>query len=441
MLTAMRVFLPILIFLFNSVYYAQRGLIFERVTIDLGTHQNWENTPAVFKFENTSFDAQYILAPKTSKYISVDYPRNKIESGEKGELRIFYYTNTKGAFSEDILIYYSGSQTPVRLTIKGNIKGFAQNALTECPDFKNDKKENSGEAKVGIKVIHKITKEPITLALVGIGTEKYYSQQNGELNVKVNPGVYGLYAQAEGFHDFSEFVGIKKGAGMYIIEMLPLDQPLLPDTIIENLVTEVDTISPLPDEPPGFSYKEYKANHIVLLLDVSGSMKQKGRLDSLKAAITLLVKNLRSVDRVTVITFATKTKEVLSNISGTEKDSALSTIQLLSAKGTTDGVAGIELAYEKAINHYIEGGNNQVIVATDGVFNSPNFSEQQLLLMIRSFKKKGIKLSVIGFGKEEEYAPSMVKMAKEGEGNYLPFGYNQEVKKLILEEIKTQSRR
>jgi hypothetical protein len=61
--------------------------------------------------------------------------------------------------------------------------------------------------------------------------------------------------------------------------------------------------------------------------------------------------------------------------------------------------------------------------------------------MIRSFKKKGIKLSVIGFGKEEEYAPSMVKMAKEGEGNYLPFGYNQEVKKLILEEIKTQSRR
>lgn len=421
---------------------AQRGIVFDEVTYDFGNIKSWDNPPAVFKFENTSFDPQYILAPKTSRKVSVDYPRNKIESGEKGEVRIFYYTNQPGPFSEEIMLYYSGSNTPVKLTIKGNIKSLADHALTQCPDFNQTTKTEVKDSWVEAKVINKITKEPIQLVLVNIGREKFYSQKNGEVKVKLYPGVYGIYAQADGFHPFSEFVGIKKDMGTLVIEMTPLDVPLEKDDIyVEEPVVKPDSIPVLPDEKPEFSYREYKANHVVLLLDVSGSMKQRGKIDSLKLAIRTLAENLRSVDRVTLITFASKTNEVLMNIPGDNKDLILPAIESLTAKGTTDGVLGIENAYQQAFTHFIQGGNNQVIVATDGIFNSPNYSESQLLLMIKSFRNKGIKLSVIGFGKEKNAISAMQKMSTEGGGNYISFSENNDVKRLLLEEIKKQSKR
>lgn len=421
---------------------AQRGIVFENEIVDFGNVKSWDNPPAIFKFENTSFDPHYILTPKTGRNVSVDYPRNKIESAEKGEVRIFYYTDKTGPFSEEILLYYSGSNTPIKLTVKGNIKSLADNALTQCPDFNQTTKTEVKDSWVEAKVINKITKEPIQLVLVNIGREKFYSQKNGEVKVKLYPGIYGIYAQADGYHPYSEFVGIKKDMGTLVIEMTPLDVPLENDYIyVEEPKVIPDSLPTLPDEKPEFSYREYKANHIVFLLDVSGSMKQKGKIDSLKLAIRTLVENLRSVDRVTLITFASKTNELLINIPGNNKELILPAIESLTAKGTTDGVLGIENAYQHAFTHFIQGGNNQVIVATDGIFNSPNYSESQLLLMIKSFRNKGIKLSVIGFGKEKNAIIAMQKMSNEGGGNYISFSENNDVKRLLLEEIKKQSKR
>ncbi|MCZ2443104.1 MAG: DUF1573 domain-containing protein, partial [Flavobacteriales bacterium] len=123
------------VFLFLSLSFcfilgqAQRTILFNNYTYDFGTVKSWDNPPAVFRFENNAFDAQYILTPKTNRNVYVDYPRNKIESAEKGELRIFYYTTKTGSFEEDILIYVSGSQNPIKLKIKGNIKTLASHAL------------------------------------------------------------------------------------------------------------------------------------------------------------------------------------------------------------------------------------------------------------------------------------------------------------------------
>ncbi|MBE2246315.1 MAG: VWA domain-containing protein [Candidatus Competibacteraceae bacterium] len=421
---------------------SQRGFEFETHTYDFGTVKSWDNPPAVFRFENNSFDAQYILSPKVSRNVYVDYPRNKIESAEKSELRIYFYTSQTGNFQEEILIYTSGSHTPIKLTIKGNIKSLSDNALTQCPDFNQTNKPEPKENLVGIKFINKLTKEPVSLVLATLGRDKFYSQKNGELNIKLSPGVYGLYAQADGYHPFSEYIGIKSDIGTLVIELIPADQPISKDTLyVENPVINVDTLTDIKDDNPLFSYREYKANHIVMLLDVSGSMKQRGKIDSLKIAIHTLANQLRSVDRVTIITFSSFTQDILTNTPGDQKQRILPEIDKLQGKGTTDGVLGIEKAYAQAINYFIEGGNNQVIIATDGIFNSPNYSESQLLLMIRSFKNKGIKLSVIGFGKEKNAVGAMRKMSSEGGGNYISFSEGNQVRELLLQEIKQQSKR
>src|SRR5688500_8682601 len=99
----------ILFILLGNLVFGQRGLQFSESSYNFGTVKVWDNPPAIFTFENTSFDPLYILAPKTSRNVVVEYPRNRIESGEKGEVRIYYYTENTGNFSEEVLLYSSSS--------------------------------------------------------------------------------------------------------------------------------------------------------------------------------------------------------------------------------------------------------------------------------------------------------------------------------------------
>lgn len=424
-----------------------KGLLISETTYNFGTVKVWDNPPAVFTFENTSFDPLYILTPKTSRRVYVEYPKNKIESGERGEIKVYFYTNETGSFSEEILLYSSNSDTPVKLQIKGTIKALAENALTQCPDFSSTNKQKTLPDYVieGI-VIDKYTREPIPGAVVRFaGIDAIYTDRNGSFKEKIPVGLYVSLAQAEGYRDLNMMVGVKKDMDKIVYELISTDkQPLEKDTtheVIPVITDTIDSIPVLPDETPEFTYRDYKANNIVLLVDVSGSMKQFGKIDSLKSAMLQLAGILRSVDNVTLITFATETNEVLTNVKGDSKAVMVPVIEGLTAKGTTNGVLGLEKAFASALDDFIADGNNQVIVATDGAFNSTRGSEGDVLSLIRAYKERGIKLSVIGFGKQTTTLASMEKMAAAGGGNFIHFNGQADVKKALVEEIKSNSKR
>jgi len=426
-----------------------RGLLFSETTYNFGTVKVWDNPPAVFIFENTSFDPLYILAPKASRRVYVEYPRNRIESGEKGEIRVYFYTDQPGSFSEEVLLYSSNSEAPLKLQVKGNIKALAENALTQCPVFNSTNKQSVSEYMIEGLVIDKYTRQPIPKAVVRFaGVDAIYTDRAGSFKEKIQTGIYVSLAQAEGYRDLNMMVGIKPNMETIVYELIPLErQPLEKDTTQEIppvavvKTDTVDSIPVLPDETPEFSYREFKANNIVLLVDVSGSMKQYGRIDSLKSAMTRLAGILRSVDNVTLITFATSTNEVLADVQGNRKERILPVIEGLVAKGTTNGVLGLEKAFASALDDYLTDGNNEVIVATDGAFNSPDYSEGQLLDLIKAYNARGIKLSVIGFGKEVKAVSTMKKMSAAGGGNFIPFGEGSDFSRLLVEEIKNNSRR
>lgn len=443
-------FLVLFLIIHNVYQQGFRGLLIPETTYNFGTVKVWDNPPATFIFENTSFDPMYILAPKMSRNVIVEYPRNRIESGEKGEIRIYFYTEKTGNFLEEIQLFSSTSNEPIKLKVTGNIKAIADNALTQCPNFDENGKVQPREYVIEGIVVDKITKEPLKNAVVRFaGIESIYTNNRGEFKQKIPVGLYISLAKADGYRDLNLMVGVRKDMEKIVYELLPLDvQPLEKDTITPLVLDTINrdtqtvvVIDTIPDLNPNFSLKEYKANNIVFLIDVSGSMKQKGKIDSLKVAMLYMAQELRSVDRISVITFASSTKEVLSNVSGDNKELIMPVIDGLEAKGTTNGVLGLENAFAKAIDQFIEGGNNQVIVVTDGIFNGSNADPKGAENLIKAYNARGIILSVVGFGKDQAAILQMTKMANVGKGSFIPFESGASAKPKLIEEIKSRSRK
>lgn len=177
------------------------------------------------------------------------------------------------------------------------------------------------------------------------------------------------------------------------------------------------------------------ASNLVFLLDVSGSMNNANKLPLLKSAFSLLVNNLRPRDRVAIVVYAGAAGMVLPSTSGARKSRILAAIDSLSAGGSTAGGAGIELAYRIAKDNFIKGGNNRVILATDGDFNVGVSSEGSLTRLIEKKRKSGVFLTVLGFGSGNYQDAKMEQLADKGNGNHAYIDNILEAKKVLVTEM------
>ena len=182
-------------------------------------------------------------------------------------------------------------------------------------------------------------------------------------------------------------------------------------------------------------YEEAVPSNLVFLLDVSGSMNSSDKLPLLKQAILLLVDELRPSDRMSLVVYAGSAGVVLDGADGGDKEAIIEAINSLEAGGSTAGGEGIELAYSIAAQNYIEGGNNRVILGTDGDFNVGVSSESALERLISRKKDSGIFLSVCGFGTGNLKDNKMETLADKGNGVYYYIDNLLEAKKVFVEEL------
>ncbi|WP_293096264.1 VWA domain-containing protein [Moorena sp. SIOASIH] len=176
-------------------------------------------------------------------------------------------------------------------------------------------------------------------------------------------------------------------------------------------------------------------SNLVFLLDVSGSMNYPNKLPLLKDAFRMLVNELREEDQVSIVVYAGAAGVVLPPTPGNEKDKILTAIENLNAGGSTAGGAGIKLAYKLAQDNFIKSGNNRVILATDGDFNVGVSSDTELVKLIEQKRKKGVFLTVLGFGTGNLQDSKMEKIANKGNGNYAYIDNELEAKKVLVNEI------
>jgi len=158
--------------------------------------------------------------------------------------------------------------------------------------------------------------------------------------------------------------------------------------------------------------------NIVLLLDVSGSMMPPERLPLIKNAMRMFVDTLRETDRVAIVVYAGASGVALPPTRGSERERIHEEIEALSAGGSTNGAAGITLAYQVAQQQFVPGGINRVILATDGDFNVGVTGKDDLLLLIQRERQTGIFLSVLGVGEGNLKNSTMEMLADNGNGQY-----------------------
>lgn len=181
--------------------------------------------------------------------------------------------------------------------------------------------------------------------------------------------------------------------------------------------------------------EQLPASNLVFLIDVSGSMAQPNKLPLLVSSFKLLTNQLREKDKVAIVVYAGNSGLVLPSTTGDHKNTIKEALNKLSAGGSTAGGEGIELAYKIASQHFIKGGNNRVILATDGDFNVGASSDKDMEQLIEEKRKSGVFLTVLGYGMGNTKDSKMETLADKGNGNYAYIDNITEARKVLVNEF------
>ena len=176
-------------------------------------------------------------------------------------------------------------------------------------------------------------------------------------------------------------------------------------------------------------------SNFVYLLDISGSMEMPNKLPLIKSAFRALTNNLRAIDTVSIVVYGGTVATMLEASPGSNRQKILDVIDGLEANGETPGAAGLVLAYSVARQHFHPGGNNRVILATDGDFNVGQTGEKELEEVITRERQSGIYITCLGVGMGNYKDSKLEVLAKRGNGNFAYLDNTQEAEKVLVKEL------
>jgi Ca-activated chloride channel family protein len=182
-------------------------------------------------------------------------------------------------------------------------------------------------------------------------------------------------------------------------------------------------------------FEQMPASNLVFLLDVSGSMMEPNKLPLVKTALKLVVEKMRPQDRIAIVVYAGAAGLVLPSTPASDKGTIIAALDALEAGGSTNGGQGIQLAYQVAREHYVDGGVNRVILATDGDFNVGLVDPQDLEDLVTRERKSGIALTTLGFGQGNYHDETAEHLANVGNGNHAYIDSEREARKVLVKEL------
>lgn len=435
-----------------------------------------------FELTNKTGKKFFVLRIDADRDISSLISQKTVQPDSTTIIRIQYNPKEAGKFSKQIGVYISSQNDPVMLSVSGEVKSLPtlSNDLA-CPDFNRVSPGSlTPEFPLLIGVVDHLTGEPVNHAEVkivhlGIPRYKLLTNSSGKIQQQIPIGYYYFVVGADGYegNEFDAYVNVRNSriivelmpAKLAPIDPEPLDSlfyaeyPVPPvkdpgradewigrdslkpaETIVNNEPPK-DTIIPQPsvvDDDGTFREDLYLKNNIVFLIDISGSMMTDGKMELLKSSMIELARMLRPVDKISIVVYASNAHVVMESVPGDHKEVVIEKIQQMEGGGYTAGAEGMKMAYDLALRNLVPGGNNMVIMATDGAFN---LYTTDVTPMVKRYKKKGINTSVVGIKNTERDAASMKTIAGLGAGRYVPINNFEEALSSLTEEIKKASRK
>ncbi len=429
------------------------------------------------EISNSGADKVYILRVNAEREVRYLYSNKTIEPNSKETLRLKVNPAARGAFKSDVWVFMSSSNQPTIIKLKGYVEELPADASPTCPDFSgNTTMEQQMSFDFKVKVINANTKEPIHKAAVQIikdGRPAYSWKTNrsGLVEKEFPLGYYYFVTTADNYFpkEFDAFVNRKRNT--LVIELVPkveeqppivhlepkdsiedlaVTEPVVPEEDFDEIVIDMteedepedETIvsTPTKIDSSEFSVDLYKPNNIILVLDISSSMNQHGKLDLLKTSMLELLDMLRPVDRIGLVSFSSNARVIAEPVLATaeNKESIEAIIKGLRATGKTNGGLGIRTGYKEAMSHYLGKGNNTIILTTDGAFNQ---EDRLFKKTIKKGVKKDITISVLGVKTVERYKENLQEVADKGHGRFVEIKDYNSALGVLKHEIKTGSKR
>ena len=192
-------------------------------------------------------------------------------------------------------------------------------------------------------------------------------------------------------------------------------------------------------EEDGPSLLGAPTNNLIFLIDVSGSMAEQDRLENVKKSLSFLVGLYRKEDQITIITYSSNVNVMLEGGRISDRNNIDRIISELQPEGTTEGVAGLLRAYDLAGHNFVRGGNNKVILATDGIFGSDKKSRKLVEDVILRGRSQDVNLSIFSFGEETaSIVERLDSWSKTGDGHHTHINTLEEAKEQIVLEARGQ---
>lgn len=448
-----------------------------KTVYDHGTIEKFNNDTAWFTFTNNSDKTVYLLSTQPTDNYEILCPGKSIEPGATWTIAIIYYTSEKGKFNIKIPLYFGHLSTAMYLEVKGNIKSILPTALSICPSIENSKPLQVGQVPLSVIVKDEITQDVLDKVNVSLVNNNKTCQcvtgfQSKTYKCKTDYGFLQITAEKSGYE--TKTVDYRYNAINYtcLIELVRLEVPI--DSMVQTEIPEPVMVKDVPKKEPdkpwkkdplipaekndstlqqpdyvyvpssvadsGFNSYRYKPNHLIFIIDISGSMKDSTKLYYLKQSMSKLIGNARTQDHITLLTYNSKVRVIFENYSGADRQAMMKAIDTLSAKGGSNGAHSLQMAYDLAKQYYIKGGNNQIFLATDGLFNSSKISNDDLYKLSAKYQLfQGIKLSSIGFGNDEKALDFLKKLSQFGRGNFLKIEHIPADIDVLINEVKLQS--
>ncbi len=263
-----------------------------------------------------------------------------------------------------------------------------------------------------------------------------------------NVSTFSVDADGASYSNVRRFINegqLPYGGAVRIEEFLNYFTFNYPDPADDNSVAINAEVGPCPWAPDhklmrlGIKGRSIESSQLpdanyVFLIDVSGSMNSDDKIGLLKTGLITLLEYLRPTDRISIITYSGKVKKVLESTLVSDSDQIRKAISKLVASGATAGGEALKMAYEEAVENYIEGGNNRIIMGTDGDFNVGVTSTDALVEMVQDYAAKGIYMTVCGFGRGNLNDSMMEKISNSGNGTYEYIGSEDDMTKVFVNE-------
>jgi Mg-chelatase subunit ChlD len=403
----MRLFFIVSFIIGSICAYSQAQIGAEISQYDFGTiEQTVYQIQCDFVISNTGDKPLYILRADTDPKVKVKSSKRQIEPGDTASIAVIYLPNQNGSFSETIDIISNASAKAFKFKISGKIKNYTPDDKQACFSFQSPlkkKKANISTAIVKAKPTEQEQKESEALEKAIIEREKEAQQAS-----RKKPLAEVLKSEN------------KKG-----------------DTVVYNNTPKVEAKSKVVLEPSNSVFtKKHRSNNLIFLLDISSSMRDSTKLPYLKIAINELLDNVRDEDKITIITYADSIKVLDEKVNTVSAPLLKEKLNKIKAKGLTKGKEALQFATQLAVKHYIENGQNEIILASDGEFKYFDNNHENIKNLIG---KRNIHISSICFGDDLKANLNLRKISFKGDGFFIKINSRKEAKQELLEKVKDRS--